>query len=256
MSCCPSSPCSSPSAGPRPCRRWLRPRSEPSSAGFGTGSSPRSWSPRPRASSPRRASRHRIMDGGPGKNPVPIVGAGQADVRDHGRRQQRLPGPAGQGSRGRRGRRDASPARPLQLHHPREPRRSRPEAEGPRGQDRRNAVRRRDLPESVREEARDRPLQGEGGGRSGQRRAAPGRARRLLHRVGDQPALPHRAGDRQARRGAAPQGEDLEGDALRRLWHPQLFRRHLRHGQDRPGESRSREALRARAGARHAVHPR
>ena len=43
--------------------------------------------------------RHRIVDGGPGKNPVPIVGAGQATFGITARRQQRLPGPARQGSR-------------------------------------------------------------------------------------------------------------------------------------------------------------
>ena len=79
----------------------------------------------------------------------------------------------------------------------------------------------------------------------------------LLHRLGDEPALPHRAGDRQARRDAAPPGQNLEGDALRRLGHPELLRRHLRHRQDHPRRiPTSSEALRARRRARHAVHPR
>ena len=74
--------------------------------------------------------RHRIMDGAQldplvaaGQEPRAHRGGGAGDFRDHGWRQQRLPGPAREGSRGCRGGGNAPPAGPLQLHHPGESRR-------------------------------------------------------------------------------------------------------------------------------------
>ena len=98
--------------------------------------------------------RHRIMDGGPGKNPVPIVGAGQATfgITAGGNNvfQARLAkDPVDVVAVGH-----AAPAGPYSYITLGEPERPRSEAEGPRGQDRRDAVRRRDLPQGVRQEAR------------------------------------------------------------------------------------------------------
>ena len=59
----------------------------------------------------------------PGQEPRAHRGGGTGDLRDHGRRQQRLPGPAREGPRGRRGGGNAPPAGPVQLHHPGESRR-------------------------------------------------------------------------------------------------------------------------------------